>query len=94
VYFSAFFSAHSKTGVLQSILQHPLTILPQAKWSPAGGFIHSLSLVQRKKGLKADSFPPSLLSVYSNSDGLQQRPLFFNVRFSRFGAQNALQYSA
>jgi hypothetical protein len=25
-------------GVLQNTLQHPLTILPQAKWSPAGVF--------------------------------------------------------
>jgi hypothetical protein len=47
--------------------------LPQAKWTPAAGFIHSLSLVQRKKGLKAGPLslsPPHSPSAFSFFDSL------------------------
>jgi hypothetical protein len=43
-------------GVLQNTLQHPLTILPQAKWSPRAGFIHSHIARSTQKWPQAGNF--------------------------------------
>jgi hypothetical protein len=43
-------------GVLQSILQHTLTILPQAKWSPAGGFYPLAIVRSTQKGPQGRDF--------------------------------------